>query len=102
MLLRCFRVDRIYLAVVKYVTSVMSESYVTPPSISFELILDQSSPLSPIVFILSPGSDPTTDLIKLAERTEFGVGRVKLLAMGQGQEQVIKFYESKTWLLFKN
>jgi len=66
----------------------MSEAYVTPPSISFESILDQSTPVSPIVFILSPGSDPTTDLLKLAERTEFGINRVKLLAMGQGQEQI--------------
>jgi dynein heavy chain len=88
MLLRCFRVDRIYLAVTQYVTAVMTEQFVTPPVISFESIWDQSTPLSPIVFILSPGSDPTTDLLKLAERTQFGVNRVKLLAMGQGQESV--------------
>jgi dynein heavy chain len=88
MLLRCFRVDRIYLAVTQYVTAVMTEQFVTPPVISFESIWDQSTSLSPIVFILSPGSDPTTDLLKLAERTQFGVNRVKLLAMGQGQEAV--------------
>jgi dynein heavy chain len=88
MLLRCFRVDRVYLAVVQYVTQVMGEQFVTPPVISFESILDQSTPLSPIVFILSPGSDPTTDLLKLAERSDFGINKVKLLAMGQGQEQV--------------
>lgn len=89
MLLRCFRVDRIYLAVTQYVTKVMTEQFVTPPVISFEAIWDQSTTLSPIVFILSPGSDPTTDLLKLAERTQFGASRVKLLAMGQGQENVI-------------
>jgi dynein heavy chain, axonemal len=89
MLLRCFRIDRIYLAVTQYVTIVMGEQFVTPPVISFESIWEQSSTLSPIVFILSPGSDPTTDLLKLAERSNFGVNRVKLLAMGQGQEQVI-------------
>lgn len=88
MLLRCFRVDRIYLAVTDYVTTIMGEQYVTPPVISFESIWEQSSTSSPIVFILSPGSDPTTDLLKLAERSEFGVSKVKLLAMGQGQEQV--------------
>lgn len=88
MLLRCFRVDRIYLAVTLYVTNVMGEQFVTPPVMSFESIWDQSTTLSPIVFILSPGSDPTTDLLKLAERSQFGVSRVKLLAMGQGQEQV--------------
>jgi dynein heavy chain len=91
MLLRCFRVDRIYLAVTQYVTAVMGEQFVTPPVISFESIWDQSTPLSPIVFILSPGSDPTTDLLKLAERSNFGVNKVKLLAMGQGQEHVCFF-----------
>lgn len=88
MLLRCFRVDRIYLAITQYVTKAMGDQFVTPPVIHFEAIWEQSTPLSPIIFILSPGSDPTTDLLKLAERSEFGVGKVKLLAMGQGQEKV--------------
>lgn len=107
MLLRCFRVDRIYLAVTLYVTNVMGEQYVTPPVISFESIWDQSTTLSPIVFILSPGSDPTTDLLKLAERSNFGVSRVKLLAMGQGQEQIaISYLEQAVnrglWLMLQN
>ena len=91
MLLRCFRVDRIYLAITQYVTKIMSDQFVTPPVIHFEAIWEQSTPLSPIIFILSPGSDPTTDLLKLAERMEFGVSKVKILAMGQGQEKVFHF-----------
>ena len=50
----------------------MGDQFVTPPVIHFEAIWEQSTPLSPIIFILSPGSDPTTDLLKLAERSEFG------------------------------
>ena len=56
--------------------------------ISFDAIYEQSSPNSPIVFILSPGSDPASDLMKLAERSGFGGNRLKFLAMGQGQEKV--------------
>lgn len=59
-----------------------------PPVISFEAIFEQSSPRSPVVFILSPGCDPISDLMKLAERTGFGGDRLKFLAMGQGQEKV--------------
>lgn len=88
MLLRCFRVDRIYRAVTVYVISIMGEKYVTPPIISFEAIFEQSTPVSPIVFILSPGSDPASDLMKLAERTGFGTNKLKYLSMGQGQEKV--------------
>ena len=88
MLLRCFRVDRVYRAITNFVTQRMGEKYVTPPVISFESVFEQSSPLSPIVFILSPGADPAGDLGKLAERMGFGGNRLKFLAMGQGQEKV--------------
>ena len=67
----------------------MGEKYVTPPIISFESVFEQSTPTSPIVFILSPGSDPASDLTKLAERIEFGSNKLKFLSMGQGQEKVI-------------
>ena len=87
-LMRCFRVDRIYRAVTEYVTSVMGEKYVMPPIISFESIFEQSSPISPIVFILSPGSDPASDLLKLADRSGFGSNKLKYLSLGQGQEKV--------------
>jgi len=88
MLLRCFRVDRIYRAITNFVTVRMGERYVTPPVISFEAIFEQSTPFSPVIFILSPGSEPASDLMKLAERSGFGVSKLKYLAMGQGQEKV--------------
>lgn len=62
--------------------------YVQPPVINFAAIHEQSTPFSPIVFILSPGSDPGNDLMKLADKTGFG-DKFKFLAMGQGQEKVI-------------
>ncbi|CAF5090219.1 unnamed protein product, partial [Rotaria sp. Silwood1] len=47
MLLRCFRVDRIHLAITQYVTKIMGDQFVTPPVIHFEAIWEQSTPLSP-------------------------------------------------------
>ncbi|XP_063540762.1 dynein axonemal heavy chain 10 [Cydia strobilella] len=86
MLLRCFRVDRIYRALTDYITVTMGEEYITPPVISFDVIFEQTSPFTPVVFILSPGSDPTADLMKLADRCGFGGGKFKYLSLGQGQE----------------
>ncbi|XP_043925694.1 dynein axonemal heavy chain 10 [Protopterus annectens] len=107
LLLRCFRVDRVYRAVTDYVTITMGEKYVQPPVISFEAIFEQSTPNSPVVFILSPGSDPASDLIKLAERSGFGGNRIKFLAMGQGQEKVaLQLLETAVargqWLMLQN
>ncbi|XP_005344424.1 dynein heavy chain 10, axonemal [Microtus ochrogaster] len=107
LILRCFRVDRVYRAVTDYVTHTMGEKYVQPPMISFEAIFEQSTPNSPIVFILSPGSDPASDLMKLAERSGFGGNRLKFLAMGQGQEKVaLQLLETAVargqWLMLQN
>ncbi|PZC71734.1 hypothetical protein B5X24_HaOG212562 [Helicoverpa armigera] len=88
MLLRCFRVDRIYRALTDYITVTMGEEYITPPVISLDMIFEQTTPFTPVVFILSPGSDPTADLMKLADRCGFGGGKFKYLSLGQGQEAV--------------
>ncbi|XP_009867260.1 PREDICTED: dynein heavy chain 10, axonemal-like [Apaloderma vittatum] len=107
LLLRCFRVDRLYRAVMDYVTLTMNDKFVQPPVISFKYIFEQSTPSSPIVFILSPGSDPVSDLMKLAENMGFGGERLKLLAMGQGQEKIaLQMLESAAvhgeWLILQN
>lgn len=65
----------------------MSEDFVSPPILNFTTIYEQTTCRSPIVFILSPGSDPTSDLIKFAERQNFDINRIKFLSMGQGQEK---------------
>ena len=106
-LLKCFRVDRVYRGVTNYVTKKMGEKYVTPPVVTFEAILEQSSAMSPVVFILSPGSDPASDLMKLADRTGFGGNRLKFLAMGQGQEKAaLQLLETAVtrgqWLMLQN
>lgn len=88
MLLRCFRVDRIYQAINDYVTLVMGETYVTTPFIGFDGIYEQTKPKIPGLFILSPGSDPTDELMKLANRRGIPSNCFKVLSLGQGQEKV--------------
>uniref|UniRef100_A0A1X7UR28 AAA+ ATPase domain-containing protein n=1 Tax=Amphimedon queenslandica TaxID=400682 RepID=A0A1X7UR28_AMPQE len=107
LLLRCFRVDRVYRAITNFVTFKMGEQYVTPPVVNLENVLEQSTPQSPIVFILSPGADPAGDLGKLAELKGFGGNRFKFLAMGQGQEKVaLQLLETASqrghWLMLQN
>jgi len=86
MLLRCFRVDRIYQAISNYIALVMGNMYITTPFIDFDEIYAQTNPKIPGLFILSPGSDPTGDLVKLANR--YNVYSIQFLSLGQGQEQV--------------
>ncbi|KAJ8924399.1 hypothetical protein NQ315_007195, partial [Exocentrus adspersus] len=107
MLLRCFRIDRVFRAVANYITAVMGEEYIMPPVISLDNIFDQSSPITPVVFILSPGSDPTAELMKLGDRCGFGGGKFKYLSLGQGQEPMaLSLLDTAAsrgqWLMFQN
>ncbi|KAL2608324.1 hypothetical protein R1flu_026897 [Riccia fluitans] len=85
LVLRCFRIDRITVALTRYVMDKMSEKYVTPPVLDYKNIHRQSSALSPIVFILSPGADPAFDVFNLGEQIGFKPGvKLKYMALGQG------------------
>jgi len=88
MLLRCFRVDRTYQAISDYIASVMGSMYITTPFVDFDEIYTQTKPTIPGLFILSPGSDPTGDLMKLGVRCGITSYMFKFLSLGQGQEQV--------------
>ncbi|KAJ8963302.1 hypothetical protein NQ318_018771 [Aromia moschata] len=107
MFLRCFRIDRVFRAVGNYITEIMGEEYIMPPVISLDNIYDQSSPTTPVVFILSPGSDPTAELMKLGDRYGFGSGKFKYLSLGQGQEPIALglldvAISRGQWLMFQN
>jgi dynein heavy chain len=81
-LLRCFHVDRIALSIQEYVVIKMGKKYLEPPVLNYKKILNQSTPVTPVVFILSPGSDPGREVTKMSD--EFGI-RLKPTSMGQGQ-----------------
>ncbi|KAH0806962.1 dynein heavy chain 10, axonemal-like [Histomonas meleagridis] len=101
-ILRCFRPDRLFLSARNYIIENMGESYSKFPIINYQALFDQSSPQTPILFILSPGSDPANEVYKLADKLGFlgdenGVqgiqgrtNRVKSIALGQDQEEPAK------------
>jgi dynein heavy chain len=88
LILRVFRPDRVVNGIKKFIVDYFgNEHYIMPPSFEAEKILKQSTNLSPIVFILSPGADPLSDVQKLAEEKGFGGNKFKPLSLGQGVEE---------------
>ncbi|XP_066582837.1 dynein axonemal heavy chain 10 [Prorops nasuta] len=107
MLIRCFRVDRVCCAVMRYIDEKMGERYVLPAQISFDTIYEQSSAVMPVIFILSPGADPSAELVKLADKYDCGGGKFRYLSLGQGQEKLaLELLETALargqWLLLQN
>ena len=58
LLLRCVRVDRVTVAITRYVIDRMSEPFVQPPNLDYEKIYGMSNALTPVVFVLSPRRGP--------------------------------------------
>ena len=97
--LRCFRPDRLFLAARRYVVDTMGQNYSKFPIVNYQSLFDQSSPTAPVLFILSPGADPASELYKLADKLgltgdESGSGAhqssVKSIALGSDQEEPAK------------
>ncbi|RYH28883.1 hypothetical protein EON65_10520, partial [archaeon] len=105
-LMRCFRPDRVYNAVKLFVMEILGEKFVQPPVLDYARIFAQSSPAAPMVFILSPGADPQSDIQKFCD--EMGMSnRFKFVALGQGQgpiaEQLLEVgYRRGHWVLLQN
>ncbi|KAM7359342.1 dynein heavy chain at 89D isoform 2-T2 [Cochliomyia hominivorax] len=107
MFLRCFRVDRIFRSINQYIVDTMGEFFIMPPALSFAAIYEQSTCRIPVCFILSAGSDPTQDLMKLAEQVGVGLSNFCHISLGQGQEKIAMNLLDKSirhgmWLMLQN
>jgi dynein heavy chain, axonemal len=68
LLMRVFRPDRVINAIKNFIAAqIQNDYYVKSPLISYEKVYDSSTPKNPIVFILSPGADPFSDVSALVE-----------------------------------
>lgn len=66
-LLKAIRPDKIVNAVKNFIIRHMGKEFVEPPSFNLEASYNDSSRTIPLVFILSPGSDPMDNLLMFAK-----------------------------------
>ncbi|CAD2214810.1 hypothetical protein AGDE_00451 [Angomonas deanei] len=107
-LLRCFRSDRVYNGVTNFISTcdLLGEKFVMPPILRYKEVLDKSSAMAPVVCIVSPGANPTDEIVKLATK-EVGIDKLRSISLGQGQgEEAMKMVELGAvrghWVLLQN
>lgn len=81
---RCLRLDRFSFAISNFVSEELGSRFVEPPVMDLKSVLEDSSNKTPLIFLLSPGVDPTSMLLSLAPSYR-QFESFKSLSLGQGQ-----------------
>jgi len=71
-LLKAFRPEKIAFAFQIYVLDNMGKFYIESQSATMEVIYADTDYKTPLIFILSTGADPTSQLLKFAQSKNYG------------------------------
>ncbi|KAI9224867.1 dynein heavy chain and region D6 of dynein motor-domain-containing protein [Blastocladiella britannica] len=83
-LVRSFRPDRVIFCARNFVASNLGQAFTDPPILDMQEAVNDSAPHIPLVFILSSGVDPISNLMTLAQSVGMS-DRFHHLSLGQGQ-----------------
>ena len=71
-----------------YVSEKMGKNFVEPPPFDLAKSFVDSNSTTPLIFILSPGADPTMALLQFATDKGFGK-KLESISLGQGQVKLL-------------
>lgn len=104
-LVRSLREDRTMLASNQFIRDVLGEEFVAPVTDQIADTYEESAPNVPILFLLSPGADPTGTIDEFAKKKkQFPTGQV---SMGeeqelQAQELIDQAFIGGKWVVLSN
>jgi len=84
LVLRCLRPDKVTNAMQDFVSLHLGQRFIEPQSADLSLVFADSSPTTPLIFVLSVGTDPAAGLYKFAEEMKFS-RKLSAISLGQGQ-----------------
>jgi dynein heavy chain len=109
LVLRVVRPDRVTPAMSQFIKERLGTRYIDEEAFNMRSCFDESSPSTPIFFVLFPGVDPTPDVETLGNQLGFTAekGNYINISMGQGQEQYAaqsldNFAKNGGWVFLQN
>jgi len=104
--IRAFRMDNLKEAVISFIAHFIGQKFVEPPTFDIARSFADSVNTTPLIFILSPGTDPVGDVVAFADKQGIGK-RFESISLGQGQgPKATKLIENAQgtggWVLLSN
>lgn len=84
--LKCIRPDKMTLAVQNFICEKLSKEFIEPPTFNLAKSYKDSSVTTPLIFVLSPGSDPVAGFLKFAEEMNMSK-KLESISLGRGQDK---------------
>ena len=105
-ILRTVRPDKIPDGIMNYVVEHLGQHFVQPPPFDMMSSFKESNAMTPLIFVLSKGSDPTKAFSEFATKMKMD-RKVRMLSLGQGQgPKAAKMIEEATskgyWVYLQN
>lgn len=108
-IIRAMRPDRITNALNDWVGETMGSRYVEEPSFRMMEVFEETSPSTPVFFLLFPGVNPYSDVEAIGKELGYteAKGNLRRISMGQGQEPVAEgvmddFSKKGGWVFLDN
>uniref|UniRef100_A0A8C5KDU7 Dynein axonemal heavy chain 1 n=1 Tax=Jaculus jaculus TaxID=51337 RepID=A0A8C5KDU7_JACJA len=106
LVLRCLRGDKVTNAMQDFVSNNLEPRFIEPQTANLSAVFKESNSTTPLIFVLSPGTDPAADLYKFAEEMKFSK-KLSAISLGQGQgpraEAMMRSsIERGKWVFFQN
>ncbi|XP_041945152.1 dynein heavy chain 1, axonemal isoform X2 [Alosa sapidissima] len=106
LILRCLRADSLTQGLQDFVAAQLGQRFIEPQTSDLSVVFKESSPTIPLIFVLSPGTDPAADLYKFADVMRFSK-KMNAISLGQGQgpwaeAMMYGAMEKGKWVFFQN